>query len=216
MTQYDFLLLEIPFFIIGIFAAMTTFKQWKESKNRIVLAIIIYIAAILFISFVDIVIYAFDFSLHIYLIGYLTIGQVIAQFLFITQLEFIFYLKKQVKFYTLPFVISFYIMMGRALVDSLLPFIMYASIVSYGTSYILIKNGKNRRNGLAIGIGLLTLFWGIGQTIPIDIILIACKLVGMIALLLGTRGFYEKYVFVNVQEEDRILNTWISKLVVNE
>jgi len=216
MAEFHFLLFELAFLILGILSAIRVFKSWKETKNRVLFAIGLYISAVAFRSTFDVAIYSFDFSLDVIVAGYLTLGQIIAQFLFIIQLEFMFYLKKRPRLYTLPFVLAFYILMGRVLVDSNMPFIMYAAIVSYGSAFFLIKDGRSRRNGLAIGMGLFFLFWGLGQSIPVDTILIAFKLIGMLAFYLGTRGFYEKYVFINVQEEDRILNTWISKLVASE
>jgi len=79
-------------------------------------------------------------------------------------------------------------------VDSAIPFIIYAMIVSYGSAFNLIKDGRKKRNGLAIGMGLFFLLFGIGQTINIEIGFVIFRAVAMLTLYLGTRGFYEKYV----------------------
>jgi hypothetical protein len=106
--------------------------------------------------------------------------------------------------------------MGRILVDSSIPFITYALIISYGSAYILIRDGKRKQNGLAVGMGLFFLFWGLGQTLQLELLFVILRLVAMVTLFLGTRGFYEKYVFPDQEEEKRIMGTWISKFVVKD
>ncbi|MFX0024125.1 MAG: hypothetical protein ACFE9S_17490, partial [Candidatus Hermodarchaeota archaeon] len=167
-------------------------------------------------SIIDILFYLLDLNLDIVVIGYVTIGQMIGNILFIIQLEFIFFLKKLTKYYTLPFVIAFYLIAGRILVNSSIPFILYAMLVGYGSAYLLIRDGKKKQNGLAAGMGSFFLFWALGQTIPLDIFFIFCRLIAMIMFFLGTKGFYEKYVFPDLEEEQKIMGTWISKFVVKE
>ena len=216
MPQYPFLVLEVTYFIIGILALKNVVKSWKENKNRVLLAISIYITAILGRSIIDILIYFFDLNLDVPFLGYLMLGTIIGNILFIIQLEFMFYLQKLTKLYTLPPIIAFYLMAGRVIIDSSIPFIIYAMIVGYGSAYFLIKEGRQKRNGLAVGMGLFFLFWAIGQTIPVETFFVICRVIAMISFYLGTKGFYEKYVFVDIQEEEKIISTWISKIVVKE
>jgi len=216
MPQFLFLLIEAIYFVLGILAMINTLRSWRENKNRVLIAISIYVGAVLLRSLIDIFIYSADFNLDIILGGYLSLGMVIGNILFIIQVEFMFYLKKLTKLYTLPIIINFYIIMGRILVDSIIPFIIYAMIVSYVSAYNLIKDGRKKRNGLAIGMGLFFLLYGLGQTINIEIIFVIFKTVAMLALYLGTRGFYEKYVWPDEKMEEKILTTWISKLVIKE
>jgi len=186
------------------------------NKNRILMAASIYVAAILVRSVIDIAIYSFDLDIDIKIAGGLSIGMILGFILFTIQLEFMFYLKDLPKLYILPLISSFYLALGRVLVDTSMPFIIYAMIVSYGSAYFLIKDGRKSRNGLAIGMGLFFFIWGLGQLFQIEVVFISFRIVAMVALLLGTRGFYEKYVFVNIEEEQRIMGTWIAKLVVKE
>ncbi len=216
MAEYDLLILEIVYFTIGIMSIFTTLKHWKINKNRMLMAASIYVAAVLVRSVIDIAIYSFDLDIDVQVAGGLSIGMIIGFILFTIQLEFMLYLKDLPKLYTLPLISSFYLALGRVLVDTSMPFIVYAMIVSYGSAYFLIKDGRKSRNGLAIGMGLFFLIWGLGQLFQIEIVFISFRLVAMVALLLGTRGFYEKYVFVNVEEEQKIMGTWIAKLVVKE
>jgi len=216
MPEFHYVIIESLYFIFGLLSIINTSKIWRDNKNRILLAISIYICALLIRSILDIYIYLLDLNIDVAFIGYVTIGQIIGNILFVIQLEFIFYLKKLTKLYTLPFIIAFYIIAGRILIDSPMPFITYAMIVGYGSAYLLIKDGKKKQNGLAVGMGLFFLIWALGQTIPFDRLFIFCRLIGMIFLFLGTKGFYEKYVFLDQEEEQKIMGTWISKLVVKD
>ena len=216
MADVGLLVVEIVYFVMGIITILTTIKHWKMNKNRMLIAVSVYIAAVLVRSIIDMGIYALGFEVDIIIAGYLDLGMVLGFLLFTIQLNFMFYLMDLPKLYTLPILISLYLMMGRILVDSVWPFVIYAMITSYGSAFFLIKDGRKSRNGLAIGMGLFFLIWGLGQTFQVEIVFISCRLVSMLALLLGTRGFYEKYVFVNIEEEQKIMGTWIAKLVVKE
>ena len=216
MAELGFMVVEITYFIMGIITIITTVKNWKTNKNRMLIAVSVYIAAVLVRSVIDMAVYAFSFDIDITVVGNLTVGMIMGFILFTIQLEFMFYLMNLPKLYTLPIIVSTYLIMGRILVDSSMPFIIYAMITSYGSAFFLIKDGRKSRNGVAIGMGLFFLIWGLGSTFQIEVLFVILRLVAMIALLLGARGFYEKYVFVNIEEEQKIMGTWIAKLVVKE
>jgi len=216
MAEFGFLIVEVVYFILGILTILTTVKQWKMNKNRMLIAVSVYIAAILVRSIIDIGVYALGFDIDITVAGGLDIGMIMGFILFTIQLEFMFYLMDLPKLYTLPVIITIYLIMGRILVDSSMPFIIYAMITGYGSAFFMIRDGRKSRNGLAIGMGLFFLFWGLGSTFQIEILFVSLRLVSMVTLYLGTRGFYEKYVFVNLEEEQKIMGTWIAKLVVKE
>ena len=216
MAEIGFLIIEIIYFVLGLMTIFTTIKNWKTNKNRMLIAVSVYIAAVLVRSVIDMAVYAFSFDIDINVVGNLTVGMIMGFILFTIQLEFMFYLMNLPKLYTLPIIVSTYLIMGRILVDSSMPFIIYAMITSYGSAFFLIKDGRKSRNGVAIGMGLFFLIWGLGSTFQIEVLFVILRLVAMIALLLGARGFYEKYVFVNIEEEQKIMGTWIAKLVVKE
>ena len=216
MAEIGFLIIEIIYFVLGLMTIFTTIKNWKTNKNRMLIAVSVYIAAVLVRSVIDMAVYAFSFDIDIKVVGNLTVGMIMGFILFTIQLEFMFYLMNFPKLYTLPIIVSTYLIMGRILVDSSMPFIIYAMITSYGSAFFLIKDGRKSRNGVAIGMGLFFLIWGLGSTFQIEVLFVILRLVAMIALLLGARGFYEKYVFVNIEEEQKIMGTWIAKLVVKE
>lgn len=218
MVEWTYVIMETVYFVFGTLAMINTLRDWKENKNRILIAIAAYMGVVLLNSIINYATYLANLNLDIVVTGYVTVGNIIGNLLFIIQLEFMFFLKRLNKLYTLPLIISFYIIFGRILVDSSMPFILYAMIVSYSSAYVLIRDGRKRHNGLAIGMGLFFLLWGLGQTIGPNtiIIFLSFRIAAIIALYLGTRGFYEKYVWPNQAVENRVQNTWITKLVVKE
>ena len=66
------------------------------------------------------------------------------------------------------------------------------------------------------GMGLFFLIWGIGQAIPVEMVMEIFRAIAIYVFFLGTRGFYEKYIFVNQEEEQKIVGTWIAKFVAKE
>ena len=216
MVQLDLLIPELMILALGIVALVPTIRKWKDSKNRMYMAVIVYTSAVIGFAFFQAMAGLLDFDTNIKLMGALRIGFILGYTLFLIQFEFILYLRAYVKFYSLPFIITFYLIAGNLLIDSSMSFIIYAMILSYTPAYILLRDGKRNRNGLAIGMGLFFLIWGLGQTIPIILITGILKVIATITLLLGTRGFYEKYVFLDQEEEQKIMGTWIAKFVVKD
>ena len=92
----------------------------------------------------------------------------------------------------------------------------WISGVGFVLAYFLIRDGKRKHNGLAFGMGVLFFIWGIGQIFPVIIVTSLFRTVAIFSFFLGTRGFYEKYIFPHQEEEEKIMGTWISKLVVKE
>ena len=88
MVEWTFLAIEAMYFTLGVLSTIRTLKDWKKNKNRALIAISIYMIAVLVRSLFDIAVFVADLNLDLILIGYLTFGQVIGQLLFIIQLEF--------------------------------------------------------------------------------------------------------------------------------
>jgi hypothetical protein len=64
--------------------------------------------------------------------------------------------------------------------------------------------------------GLFFLFWGLGYVIQIALVLNILRILSAVAFYLGAIGFYETYLFPNQEDEEKIVGTWISKLVIKE
>ncbi|MFW9936178.1 MAG: hypothetical protein ACFFD5_00870 [Candidatus Thorarchaeota archaeon] len=216
MVEYVYSILEIIIVIFGILSLIPVFASWKDTKNRMYIAIFVLTLGLIAFSIINLLTYLFEIDTTVYLIGGLRFGYILGYILATIQLEFMLYLRDLKKLYTVPFIIAFYLIMGNILIVSSLAFILYLTFVAYVPAYFLLRDGKSKRNGLAFGTGLLFLIWGIGQTIPLLLITIIFRTVAVFFFFLGTRGFYENYIFLDQQEEQKILGTWISKFVVKE
>ncbi|MFX1317322.1 MAG: hypothetical protein ACFE9T_15775 [Promethearchaeota archaeon] len=216
MSDLVYSIFEAIIIAFGVFSLIPVYKNWKESKNRMFIAIFAYIIGVIGYSFINILTFFLGVDTNVYLVGGLRFGYVLGYMLFTIQFVFMLYLRGLTRLYTLPFIVAFYLMMGNILHPSTMPFIIYATIVSYTPAYFLLRDGKRKRNGLAFGMGLFFLIWGIGQSIPVEMVMEIFRAIAIYVFFLGTRGFYEKYIFVNQEEEQKILGTWIAKFVAKE
>jgi hypothetical protein len=216
MMNLEYLIFEVLIIVFGILSLVPVYRNWRDGKNRMYIAIFAYTAGVIGYSLINALTYLLEFDTNVYLVGGLRFGYVLGYILFTIQFEFMLYLRGLIKLYTMPFIASFYLMIGNILNTSVMPFILYAIVVSYTPAYFLLRDGKKKRNGLAFGMGLFFLTWGIGQIIPIGIVMEIFRVIAIFMFFLGTRGFYEKYIFVNQEEEQKIVGTWISKFVVKE
>lgn len=216
MTQLFYSIFETLIIILSTFSLLPIHKKWRETKNRMYLAVIALIVGIMVYSIVNLISLLSDFDTTVYLIGGLRFGYVLGYMLATIQFEFMLYLKRLIKFYTLPLITGAYLILGHILVINSIPFIIYLAFIGYIPPFILLIDGKRNHNGLAFGIGFLFLLWGIGQSIPEITTSTIFRTVAVFLLLLGTIGFYEKYLFSIEEDEKKILGTWISKIVVKK
>jgi prepilin signal peptidase PulO-like enzyme (type II secretory pathway) len=201
------------------FCGLTIFqvtKKWREDKNTMYLVIILYIVLLVLISLIYIMAIFTEFHTSIVIGGNLTVGLALAFFTNTIQVEFVLYLRKYNKLYTLPLIATLYIAFGLLLNTSTILFVLYSVVVGFGFSSVLIRDGKKQRNGLAMGMGLFLLIYGIGAMLRNDLLLDIFRVAGVVVFYISSTGFFEKYVFVNEETEKRIMGTWISKLVVTE
>jgi hypothetical protein len=201
------------------FCALSIFqvtKKWREDKNKMYLVIILYVVTLILVSLIYIMAIFTEFNTSIVIGGNLTVGLTLAFFTNVVQVEFVLYLRKYNKLYTLPLIATFYIAFGLLLNSSTIFFVLYAMVIGFGFSSILIRDGKKQRNGLAMGMGIFFLIYGIGSMFRSDMLLDIFRVAGVVVFYVASTGFFEKYVFVNDEAEKRIMGTWISKLVVKE
>ncbi len=203
----------ISFCALSIFQVM---KKWREDKNRMYLVITIYIIVLAFVSLLYISPIFTDFNTSIVISGKLTIGLALAFVSNTIQVEFMLYARKYNKLYTVPLITTLYIAFGLMLNSSTIFFVLYSLFVGFGLSIVLIRDGKKQLNGLAMGMGIFFLIYGIGSMLRSTTLLDIFRVVGMFVFYMSSTGFFEKYVFVNEAVEERIMGTWISKLVVKE
>ena len=216
MSNLVYTIFELIVIALCIITLIPILKSWRDTKNRMYMAVLILTGGIMAFSLINLFTYLFEVDTNTYLIGGLRIGYILGYILATIQFEFMLYLRRLIKFYSLPFIIAFYLILGNIIVINSIPFIIYLTFVAFVPAYFLIRDGKRKHNGLAFGMGLLFLIWGIGQMFPIIIMTEIFRTIAVFSFFLGTRGFYEKYIFPHQEEEEKIMGTWISKLVVKE
>jgi len=216
MANIHYSIFELIMIAFCILTLVPILKSWRDTKNRMYMAVMILTFGIIGYSLINFFTFILEVDTNAYVIGGLRIGYILGYILATIQFEFMLYLRRLIKLYTLPFIIAFYLILGNILVINSVPFILYLTFVGYVPAYFLIRDGKRKHNGLAFGMGLLFLVWGIGQAIPVIIVVEIFRTIAIILFFLGTRGVYEKYFFPIQEEEEKIMGTWISKLVIKE
>ncbi|MHA1916397.1 MAG: hypothetical protein ACW986_18155 [Promethearchaeota archaeon] len=207
-----FIILEVSFLIFCAITEILMIKSYRESKTKIYFVLIVYFAALLFISLFRVT-NLFNLTLDLIYGVRLSFSNIFALIIFNIQSIFILYLKNFKKLYSLPFIVSFYIGFGLLVSDSLIPLIIYATLIGIVIPLFLLRDGRRSRNGLAFGLGLFFLIYGISKMIQIEIISDIIRIFGGVVTTLSAAGFFEKYIFVDRDQEDKIKGTWISKLL---
>ncbi|MHA1986534.1 MAG: hypothetical protein ACW98D_07845 [Promethearchaeota archaeon] len=207
-----FIVLEVISFIFFAITEVLIIRSYRESKNKIYYVLIVYFAALLFISLFRLT-NLFNLTLDLTFGARLSFSNIFALMIFNIQSTFILYLKNLKKLYTLPYIASFYIGFGLIASNTLIALIFYATLIGLVIPLVLLREGSRSRNGLAFGLGLFFLIYGVSKMIQIEIISDILRIIGGIVTTLATIGFFEKYIFVDKDQEEKMKGAWISKLV---
>lgn len=214
----DFLVsltLEIIFLFFSVITIIIILRTYLENRESVYIGLIAFFAAMLFNSIFRVT-NLFNITLDLVLGARLSFSNVIALVIFDIQLIFFLYLKKLKKFYYLPIVASFYLGFGLYVDETLIFFISYAVVIGFVIPVILIREGRKTRNGLAFGLGLFFLIYGLGKMLQVPIVPEILRIVGIIVSTLAVLEFFDKYLFHDREEKERIQSAWISKLTAKK
>ena len=175
------LILEIVFLIFCIVTMILILRTYLDIRESIYLGLMLFFAAMLFNSIFRLTNF-FSITIDLVFGARLSLSNIIALLIFNIQLRFFFYLKKLKKLYWLPIVASFYIGFGLYVNESLIFFISYAVVIGFIIPIILLREGRKTRNGLAFGLGLFFLIYGLGKMIQIPIVPELLRILGIIVL----------------------------------
>jgi hypothetical protein len=175
----------------------------------------VFFAAMLFNSIFRIT-NLFFLDLDLVIGAKLSLSNIIALLIFSIQLRFFLYLKKLKKLYWLPLIASFYLGFGLFVNESLIFFISYAVVIGFIIPVILLREGRKTRNGLAFGLGLFFLIYGLGKMLQVPIVPEILRILGIIVSTLAVLEFFDKYLFHDKEEKERIQSAWISKLTAKK
>jgi len=207
-----FIVLEVISLILFAITEVLIIRNYRESKNKIYYVLIVYFAALLFISIFRLT-NLFNLTLDLTFGARLSFSNIFALMIFNIQSTFILYLKNLKKLYTLPYIASFYIGFGLIVSNTLIALIFYATLIGLVIPLVLLREGSKSRNGLAFGLGLFFLIYGVSKMIQIEIISDILRIIGGIVTTLATIGFFKKFIFVDKDQEEKMKGAWISKLV---
>jgi len=214
----DFLVsltLEIIFLFFCVITIIIILRTYFENRESVYIGLIAFFAAMLFNSIFRVT-NLFNITLDLVLGARLSFSNIIALVIFDIQLIFFLYLKKLKKFYYLPIVASFYLGFGLYVDETLIFFISYAVVIGFIIPVILIREGRKTRNGLAFGLGLFFLIYGLGKMLQVPIVPEILRIVGIIVSTLAVLEFFDKYLFHDREEKERIQSAWISKLTAKK
>ena len=209
------LTLEMIFLFFSVITIIIILRTYLENRESVYIGLISFFAAMLFNSIFRVT-NLFNITLDLVLGARLSFSNVIALVIFDIQLIFFLYLKKLKKFYYLPIVASFYLGFGLYVDETLIFFISYAVVIGFVIPVILIREGRKTRNGLAFGLGLFFLIYGLGKMLQVPIVPEILRIVGIIVSTLAVLEFFDKYLFHDREEKERIQSAWISKLTAKK
>ena len=209
------LILEVVFLIFCLLTILIILRTYLEIKESVYLALIVFFA-VMFFNAIFRIANLFFIDLDLVIGARLSLSNIVALLIFNIQLRFFFYLKKLIKLYWLPLVASFYIGFGLYLNETLVFFIAYAVVIGFVIPVILLREGRKTRNGLAFGLGLFFLIYGLGKMIQIPIVPEILRIIGIIISTLAVLEFFDKHLFHDKEEKERIQSAWISKLTTEK
>lgn len=210
-----FLILEVVFLIFCVITILIILKTYLDIRESIYLGLMVFFVAMLFNSIFRIT-NLFFIDLDLTIGAKLSLSNIIALLIFSIQLRFFLYIKKLKKLYWLPLVASFYIGFGLFVNVSLVFFISYAVVIGFVIPVILLREGRKTRNGLAFGLGLFFLIYGLGKMLQVPLVPEILRIIGIIVSTLAVLEFFDKYLFHDKEEKERIQSAWISKLTAKK
>ena len=126
---------------------------------------------------------------------------------------FLLNLLKAKRWYSLPFVASFYLIIYGYFTPAPLLFQIYIAVTFIPGSIALIVDAIKRKHGLSFSIGVsvvLFLFTEAFISPQFFVLYYSLEYVLLIVLLLGVTGWWDRNVFYDREYANKIKNTWIA------
>jgi hypothetical protein len=204
----------IDFFvlILVLLNAFFAVKKWRESKININLFLMVFFVALIFTAFRQFM-FGLGIILDIFFGENLSINGIISLIIILVPIQFLFYLKEWRRYYYLPIIFAFYSFYNLYFVPDNTIFRISSIILGAIAFGILIVDGIRSKNGMAIAIAFVFMY-GLAYSETLTLLTGALfRLIGVILVLLGTSGIFDKYILIDDEKEAKIKNTWIAKMV---
>ncbi len=143
------------------------------------------------------------------------------------QFQFVLYILRKYKFYSLPAILLFFVSLGLYQYRSTVAYNLIILPTSYLTLSIFLRKGITNRDGFLFGIGMFCLFdygnayftysvmrygFNLGGSI-LYLTMIVFAVFAVVFLNLGTWGWLDRHVFYDKEREKQIKNAWVSRLI---
>lgn len=219
MAEIEIILLIIDALILILLflSEIPVVKRLKKTTNPLYVALIIYLLSNQFYFIYNIIdtlhVGFFGFNLNVIVGQGLTINNIIFLIILTLQGFFMVFLLGKERLFSFPFIASFYVGLFLILVDLRIVLRIYGGIIGLTSGAYLILNGKKNRNGLILSLGLYLIINEVGFQFVHDLRQVIIMLISSVVLLLGMRGYIDKYFLIDEKEEKKIKGTWIARRV---
>ncbi|TXT53688.1 MAG: membrane protein of unknown function [Promethearchaeota archaeon] len=215
MTAWYLYLIEIFIIAISVISLIASIENWRKSKININLFLIILLAIIVFSS-------VRQFIYLSGLVGDITFGEslsilgIVSIIIIIIPIQFLIYLKNWRRFYSFPIIFGFYVALALYISPNDLFYRIIIMIVGGIFFFSLFIDGIKAKNGLSLSISIIFIY-GLSYFPGVaDILSGIFRLTSAIAIALGVFGFFEKYILVDKEEEEKVKRTWIARMAGDE
>ncbi|MGV9171481.1 MAG: hypothetical protein ACOC44_02545 [Promethearchaeia archaeon] len=216
-TGFILIIVDLLILLVLFFSEIPVTKKLKKTTNPLYIALLIYIISNQIYFLVNIInlFYGSIFGINLAAsIGEsLTFNNVIFLTILTLQGLFMGFLLDKKRYFSLPFVASFYVGLFLILVDFQLVLRIYGGIIGIVSGSYLILNGKRNKRGLIFALGLYLIINEVGFQFNHDLMQVIIMLISGLILLLGTSGYIDKYFLIDKEEERKIKSTWIARRV---
>lgn len=220
------ILLDLTWLVFAILSVVYSIKNWRESKININLFLMV-------LSFI-LIIYVFN-APSSFLLNYLsesgaaslnpfifftigeglTIGYILLHIVVISAFQFFVYLKNWKTLYTLPIVGGIILMVSLYLT----PNDMLNNLLGMGIAIAILIDAIRSRNGVEVGLSFI--IWFTLACLPTtnilqELVFGIARPIFIFLVFLGLSGLLDELLFYSKEEEEKIKNTWITKMVVKK
>lgn len=214
---FTLIIIDVLILLVLSFSEIPIIKKLKRTTNPLYIALIIYLISNQLYFLVNIInifhgsIFGIDLTATIG--ESLTFNNVIFLIILTLQGLFMGFLLDKERYFSLPFIASFYVGLFLVLVNLQLVLRIYGGIVGLVSGGYLLLNGYRNKKGLIFSLGLYLMINEVGFQFNHDFIQVLIMFISVVVLLVGTSGYVDKYFLVDTEEEERIKSTWIARRV---
>ncbi|TFF97182.1 MAG: hypothetical protein EU547_05040 [Promethearchaeota archaeon] len=215
MVDLILIIPQLIIFILTVVILILSIKKYIKSRININLFLTILFGIICFTAFRVLL------TTHSFVPNQIIIGENLSVLVILTviilfiPLEFLFYLLRWKKLYSLPIVLGFFIFLNLFLEDVIIFYRIGTIIIGAISFFTLIYEGIKRKNGDIMSFAFVFMY-GLAYFPITQILGLTFQFIGLAFLLIGTSGLIDKYVLVDditQQKVENIKNTWIAKRV---